>query len=97
MGQSFSWTIPIQVTISVGGAVEAQPGPAQSVVARPVVESAAEVATDVTIDGDWSGRKGYDPSFLGVNIPLSPSCRRARKRIRSRCRCNSANRARSSS
>ena len=76
MGQSFSWTIPIQVTISVGGAVEAQAGPAQAGVARGAVESAAEVSTEVTIDQDWSSRKGYDPSFLGANIPLpklSPS------------------------
>jgi len=76
MGQSFSWTIPSQVTISVGDAVEAQAGPAQAVVARGAVESAAEVATEVTIDQDWSSRKGYDPAFLGANIPLpklSPS------------------------
>ena len=118
MGQSFTWTIPIQVTVSVGGAVgipAAPPAPAEPETiptAAPAAVSAAAATTaaraaapaaipaanpapvamaaaagagpssaspaagladsavEVTIDQDWAKRQGYDPMFLGVNIPL---------------------------
>jgi endonuclease G len=110
MGQSFTWTIPIQVTVSVGGAaavpsapISAEPkaaavavpaavpaaaavaavvAPAEAPAAAPAVVAMAAAAgagpaggladgaVEVTIDQDWAKRKGYDPMFLGVSIPL---------------------------
>lgn len=70
MGQSFSWMIPLQLTITVGGTPAGQPPAAPSVVVGGVREGADELGPEVTIDQDWTNRKGYDPSFLGVVIPL---------------------------
>ena len=68
IGQSYSWTIPLQVTVTVGGIATQQP-----LVETPVSVQKVEPETpgiEVTIDKDWSRRKGYDPMFLGVNIAL---------------------------
>jgi endonuclease G, mitochondrial len=73
MGTSFSWTIPIRVTISVDGAAQAPVGPVEAVAVRAaatVAPAPGDGAEEVIIDQDWTNRKGYDPSFLGVNIPL---------------------------
>jgi endonuclease G len=71
MGQSQTWTIPIQVTVTVGGAAPSTAG------SPVVVETGAsrtpqpeELGEEVSIDPDWSKRVGYDPNFLGVKIPL---------------------------
>jgi endonuclease G len=81
MGQSHSWTIPIQLTITVGGsAAIAQPvAPGESAaIARPATPEKARIEPpqsedleqEITIDQDWTRRKGYDPNFLGTQIPL---------------------------
>ena len=77
MGQSFTWTIPVQVTVTVGGTGPSlQPErPAPEVKRRP-----EDLDAEVTIDTDWSKRKGYDANFLGQLIPL-PQLSEAMKRI----------------
>lgn len=69
MGQSHTWTIPIQVTVTVGGttAVAAAALSEKPREEKPVTD---DLGPEVTIDQNWSNRKGYDPNFLGTNIPL---------------------------
>jgi endonuclease G len=72
LGQSYSWMIPLQLTITVGGVGGVS---ATEPVVRPAVvvtkaEESEKLGPEVTIDQDWSNRQGYDPMFLGVNIPL---------------------------
>lgn len=67
MGQSHTWTIPIQVTVTVGGTPVITP---KTPVEGPQVEKPEELGQEVTIDQDWTNRVGYDPKFLGTNIPL---------------------------
>jgi len=69
MGQSHTWTIPIQVTVTVGetAAGAAKPRVETTPIAKPEPEDFGEA---ITIDPDWPNRKGYDPDFLGTNIPL---------------------------
>jgi endonuclease G len=81
MSNGQTWTIPLQITISVG-----QPQPAGSAL-QPVVPTAVpQPATPggpgpqqpgeglqeiVTIDPNWAARPGYDPKFLeGFTVPL---------------------------
>ncbi len=68
MGQSHTWTIPIQVTVTVGGAAaEAAPVAERAEAQTPKPE---ELGEEVTIDQDWSKRNGYNPKFLVTNIPM---------------------------
>ncbi len=69
MGQSHTWTIPIQVTVTVGGtpAITAKE-PVEVPQAKPPVPE--EFGEAITIDQNWTGRTGYVPNFLGTNIPL---------------------------
>src|SRR6266851_3471045 len=69
MSQSFSGTIPVQLTVG-GGAAVAAAQPTTSAVAVIAPDSEMELGEAVTIDQDWSKRKGYDASFLDVSIPL---------------------------
>jgi len=55
-----NWNIPIQVTVSIG-----QPTPAIAPVIT--IEPGEE---RVVVDQDYSDRPGYDPDFLGFEIPL---------------------------
>jgi endonuclease G len=70
MGQSFSWNIPLQVTVTLGGSGAAATTAISA--AAQAVAPAAELcgAMEVTIDQDWSKRAGYKSNFLGVEIPL---------------------------
>lgn len=69
MGQSHTWTIPIQVTVSVGSTPAAASKPAVEVpqVEKPMPDEANEA---IKIDQNWARREGYDPNFLGTTIPL---------------------------
>jgi endonuclease G len=68
-GPSFSFTLPIQFTISVGQLVSATPQPSVSPLVGTELDKAAEEG--VVIDQDYSDRPGYDPDFLdGFNVPL---------------------------
>jgi endonuclease G len=59
-----SWTFPLEVTIQIRGAAAAATA---AVGASPAaVESLAEPFRD----DDFSGRRGYDEHFLGIDVPL---------------------------
>jgi endonuclease G len=73
-GTSISLTVPLTLTVSLGppaysGAVEA-PQP-QTIPADGQTGADVPTLTEaVVIDPNWSNRQGYDPRFLGVDIPL---------------------------
>jgi endonuclease G len=69
MGQSHTWTIPIQVTVTVGGTAAITP---KIPVEVPQVEKPQpeEFGEEITIDQNWTNRMGYDPNFLETSIPL---------------------------
>lgn len=70
MGQSHTWTIPIQVTVTVGGTPAVA---ATAVTEKPRAEEKPEpedLGPEITIDQNWDNRKGYVEDFLGTNIPL---------------------------
>ncbi|MES0133605.1 DNA/RNA non-specific endonuclease [Mesorhizobium sp. M0016] len=62
-GQSASWTIPIEISIRVGGVPVVVAGPVSQVTPD------TEAAVSPTHDADYSTRKGYDAMFLGVALP----------------------------
>src|SRR5580704_796194 len=65
-GHTATWTIPIQVSITIGAPFEAQKS-----VAPIVPSSAVEGEEAVVVDQDYSTRPGYDPDFLdGITVPL---------------------------
>jgi endonuclease G len=60
-----SFTVPLTITISIGQPIAlAQITTPVSTAPIPSTEEALQV------DPDWSDRRGYDPGFLGVTIPL---------------------------
>ena len=66
---SRSFQIPLIVTVSFGGSVVAsdvQPAP---LAPTPAPDSPKGLET-VVIDQDWKSRPGYDPQFLGKEVPL---------------------------
>ena len=67
MGESYTWTIPIQLTVTIGADATATQAKVGEHVEAPPPE---ERGQEVTIDQDWSKRGGYDPKFLGTNIPM---------------------------
>lgn len=69
MGQSYTWTIPIQLTVTVGG-LAATAATIAGDSAKVTAPTAEDLGTEVTIDHSWAKRKGYDPNFLGTQIPL---------------------------
>ena len=70
MGQSFTWTIPIQLTVTVGGSAATTTTITPERGARVEAPQTEDLASEVTIDHNWANRKGYDPNFLGTQIPL---------------------------
>ncbi|MFL6207923.1 MAG: DNA/RNA non-specific endonuclease [Pyrinomonadaceae bacterium] len=70
-GHAISLTVPLHITIQLGEvAVAGQTGPGQPVVTPTVLPAFKET---VSIDPNYSNRKGYNPSFLGTGnrqIPL---------------------------
>ncbi|WP_350002336.1 DNA/RNA non-specific endonuclease [Pseudarthrobacter sp. WHRI 8279] len=73
-----SLTIPLHITVRLGTVQAAHaPGPSDADRTANVipgntvqVSGGAVVEEAVAIDPDYSGRKGYDPEFLGVHVPL---------------------------
>ena len=71
-GGAVSLTIPLHITVRLG-AVQAAQGVAQTSAdpSHAVPGTGSAVAEEaVAIDPDYSGRKGYDPGFLGTAVPL---------------------------
>jgi endonuclease G len=69
-----SFSVPLTITVSLG-----QPGQASAAVAAvpgmppaagPDAAAADPFAEKLVVDPDWSKRKGYDPAFLDINVPL---------------------------
>jgi endonuclease G len=74
-GASVSLTVPLTITVSLGAAASGAPAAVSAAADRPaavVIDRRGDVALTeaVVIDPDWEGRTGYDPRFLGVEIPL---------------------------
>ena len=65
MGQSVTLTVPLNITFSLGDAA-----PIAAVLLKTATPQAAEGGEEVTIDPDFSRRKGYDPNFLGIPVAL---------------------------
>jgi endonuclease G len=70
-------TIPLQVTISLGTPVSGAASGLRLVSAPPGATSPGFETT--AIDPDWASRAGYDPTFLGLRVPL-PSLSRSQER-----------------
>ncbi len=71
MGQSHTWTIPVHFTVTIGGIGTVAPTiKAESSTVEAPPTPTEDLGPEVTIDQDWSKRVGYDPEFLGTNIPL---------------------------
>jgi endonuclease G len=66
-----TWTIPLQVSVSIGGS--AQPPAVTGTTVDTHVTGGVGAATEeevITIDQNFKARKGYDPDFLGVKVEL---------------------------
>lgn len=68
---SVALTIPLHITVRLG-AVQSTQEPSEAAASRnAVANSGGAVAEEaVAIDPDYSGRKGYDPDFLDMPVPL---------------------------
>lgn len=70
-GDGARWTIPIEVSINVGAAVQASGGaPAAAPPAAGGDGEVTEKAVEPVHEDDYANRKGYDPNFLGIEVPL---------------------------
>ncbi|WP_258805799.1 hypothetical protein [Pseudarthrobacter sp. NS4] len=66
-----SLTIPLQITVRVGAVQAAQQQGQVPAGQNPIaLPGSAAVEEAVAIDPDYSGRRGYDPDFLGTPVPL---------------------------
>ena len=65
-GDGATWTIPLQITIRVGGG--AQTIAAAAAPSPPVAETTEKVVPPVH-DPDYTTRQGYDRQFLGIDVP----------------------------
>lgn len=69
-----SWTWPLQLTVTLAKG-EGPNVTASMAGARDAAGDATEALVEPEIDPQYSNRKGYDPEFLGVALPM-PSPRR---------------------
>ena len=72
---SISVTVPLTITVSLGDPVGQGAAPGTVKAADPsktdtVGDAATPFVEKLVIDPDWSKRKGYDPDFLGIRVPL---------------------------
>ncbi len=66
-GQALTVTIPIEVTVRVGGAFPPVSGAVSEIERAPVVRRASE---KVIIDTNYSNREGYSERFLGAGLSV---------------------------
>lgn len=94
-GPSTTWTIPLQVTVSLGtpaltvgspvavtgysepvrqsGGTLSRSSDLDGIIVKPLDDGVRPPADEViSIDPDYSNRKGYDPDFLGVDTKSVP-------------------------
>jgi endonuclease G len=77
-GGSIHLTVPLELTLRLGSPAPAAAPPAAAPPAHaPPPHAAGEAPEKITIDEDYSDRKGYDPDFLGggskrVDLPALP-------------------------
>ncbi len=80
-GKSISWTIPLNVTVSIGEVEEgARPANASTSIASDsngalgtgngMVVPVVEKRVVPFIESDYTNRKGYDEEYLGVKVPM---------------------------
>ena len=67
MGQSVTLTVPLNITFSLGDAAGTATVVSKATAITPEATGGGE---EVTIDPDFSKRKGYDPNFLGIPVAL---------------------------
>jgi endonuclease G len=72
---SVSFSVPLTITVSLGD--PAAQGAATDTVKVPeppkadiVTDAAEPLVEKLVIDPDWSKRKGYNPDFLDISVPL---------------------------
>jgi endonuclease G len=65
-GSAATWTIPIQITVRVGG----ETAVAQASVSASAAVDDTEKMVVPTHDPDYSTREGYSDAFLGIDVPL---------------------------
>ena len=73
MSDSCTWTIPLQVTVTLGQterAINLEQNRAKDPIAGAVAEAPAATDENVVVEPDYENRPGYDPDFLGFRVPL---------------------------
>ncbi len=70
-----SFTLPLTITVSLGdsapqGATAGAVISADASKSAVVSDVASALSEKLVIDPDWSTRKGYDPNFLDIKVPL---------------------------
>ena len=70
-----SFSVPLTITVSLGdpgaqGAVVSAAIPADAAKSGVSTDAATPFVEKLVIDPDWSTRKGYDPNFLDIKVPL---------------------------
>ena len=71
--RSASITVPLTITVSLGDGAAPAVAIVDSGRMSPTLgagDGDARLTEAVVIDPDWANRKGYDPRFLGVEVPL---------------------------
>ncbi|HYJ89498.1 MAG TPA: DNA/RNA non-specific endonuclease [Pyrinomonadaceae bacterium] len=72
---NISFSLPLTITVSLGdpatqGAVVSAAIPADAAKSGVLSDAATPFVEKLVIDPDWSTRKGYDPNFLDIKVPL---------------------------
>ena len=69
-----SFTVPLTITVSLGDPAPQGAAAGAGDAARPARDGAGDAASpfveQLVIDPDWSTRRGYDPDFLDIRVPL---------------------------
>ena len=63
-------TVPLTFTVTMGDLAPATPAAPAPAVSTVTPSTAVEGYKKVWIDTDYDNRKGYDPGFLGIEVPL---------------------------
>lgn len=86
---TMTWTVPLIVSVRLGLNEIEQSGVAAKTPVGNNREDFAESASKFVPDPDYSNRKGYNPNFLGVKIPL-PKLNDTQKQIVARLKSDNS-------